>query len=73
MTTESIQNEEMTRIERWEHVADTFGVPLTSGQLVELEALSDLEAARRFLPHLSVVEFDEVLWAVGDVSCHSCC
>ena len=69
MAAVSIQNEIRTdfreRLVRWQHVADTFGLPLTAGQLEELRELDDRAAARRFLPHLSDAELGEVLWALA--------
>jgi hypothetical protein len=67
MATESIQTclHATDRVERWQHVASLFGLPLTTGQLDDLATLDDRTAAARFLPHLHDVERDEVLWAVG--------
>lgn len=63
----SIQNDlrSQERIARWHHIADTFGLPMTEGQLDELVELDDRTAARRFLPHLNDAELGEVLWALG--------
>ncbi|MEZ5258302.1 MAG: hypothetical protein R2705_15775 [Ilumatobacteraceae bacterium] len=53
--------------ERWQHIATTFGRPLTELQLDELDELDELDDvsfARRHLPHLSAEELDEVRWAL---------
>lgn len=50
--------------ERWQHVATTFGLPLTEIQLDELDDLDDASFARRHLPHLAAEELDEVRWAL---------
>jgi hypothetical protein len=73
MTSESIQFtsqplRDTVRRERWSHIADTFGLPLSSAQLDELPGLSDRCAVDRFFPQLLDVEVDEVLWA-ANVSC----
>lgn len=71
MHTESIQNPHAPlgsspeRACRWRHVADLFGLPLTTGQLEELAGLDDRTAVARFLPHLADVERAEVLWALA--------
>ena len=51
------------RRDRWAHIADMFGLPLTEEQLDELPTLSDTAAADRFFPQLADVERHEVLWA----------
>jgi len=75
MTTESIQyggqvdRQSRTYIrdrrDRWSHIGETFGFPLTEAQLDELPALTDRVAATRFFPHLLDVELDELLWAAN--------
>ena len=62
MTTESIQK---IRRERWIHIGEALGLPLSAGQLDELRDLTDHDAARRFFPQLLDVEIDELLWAAN--------
>jgi hypothetical protein len=83
MTTESIQNRTLSafdaldeaRRDRWSHIGETLGLPLTVDQLDELRSLSDREAAGRFFPQLLDVEVDELLWAANvddEVRCGAC-
>ena len=66
MTTESIQTDpRLERRARWQHIADSFGLPLTGGELVRLDSMTDLDASRVFFGHLSDEERHELLWAAA--------
>ena len=73
-STTSFDPSDQVRRDRWSHIADMVGLPLTDDQLDELRHLSDRDAAGRYFPQLLDVEIHELLWAANvDDEVHCAC